>query len=129
MLLPGSDGMGWTPWLPCWSVQAMCHAHPGSAVRVERCYQVLSDRRSAPSLDLMPLEHVDQLTVLQKADLWRRRPVPGEIAAGAGGSIDVLSRKDRGQRARHALVLEGQGDRGTRVACGAAADRVDHDQC
>src|SRR6185437_7212594 len=108
MLLPGSDCMAWTPWLhwPARAGNVPCTS--GSAVRVERRDQVLSDRCGASSLDLVPLEHVDQLAVLEEPDLRRRRSISGEIAAGARSGIDVLSGKHGGQCVRDARVFEGQ---------------------
>src|SRR6185437_13176552 len=105
--------------LPCTSA--------GSAVRVERGYEVLRDRGGVPPFDLMPLEHVHQLAVLEQTDLRRRGPIPGEIAARAIGRVDVLARKHGGERARHTLVLERERHRRSRVARGASADRVHHD--
>src|SRR5690348_4426242 len=100
-----------------------------SAELVEGLDKILGDILSGPPFDLPALEHVHELSVLQQADGWRRWRVAGEVIACALGRVHVLTSEDRGQVRGLRLVSERERHRGTRIARGAAADRVHDDEC
>src|SRR5690348_16358650 len=61
------------------------------AVLLEGFFEILGDFRRHAPLDLPALEHEDELSVLEKADLRRGGRIAGEVAARLLRRLHVLS--------------------------------------
>src|SRR5881296_3178959 len=104
------------------------HRPPLPAVGVERRRQVCRDVLGGPSLDVLALEHEDELPVLEERHLWRRRRVTPEVAAGALSRLGVLAGEDREESFGPARMPERERRGGSRVPGGAAAHGVHDDE-
>src|SRR5688572_5870401 len=81
---------------PLWSAGS-------SAVFVVRRLENLRDLHRVAVLELLALEHEDELAVAQEAHRWRRGPVALEVAARSIGRLDVST----GEHRRHAIGFHG----------------------
>src|ERR1700693_2987772 len=94
-------------------------------VLVERFRQVLRDVVGAAPLDLMTLQHVDELSILEQRDLGRARSVAGEITPRSLHCVDILAGEHGRERAWPGVVLDRLCYRRPCVPRGAAAHRID----
>src|SRR5207244_12806228 len=78
------------------------------------------------ALDILPLEHEDELPVPEERHLRRRWRVTREITARPPGRLGVLAGEHGEELARAPGVRDREGRRGAGVARGAAAYGVHH---
>src|SRR5260221_7632323 len=100
-------------------------------MRCKGIYQRLSDHCRGTALEIPSFEQLDEFTVFNKTDRWRRRHIAREIFTCRLGSVDVSAGENSYRAVRFVRrVLQSHRDTWTHAAGRTAANRIDDDhQC
>src|SRR5205807_6986711 len=76
--------------------------------------------------DLAALDHVNQFSIAQQANRWRRGWISSEVAAGCVGCFSILPGKDGNHAIWTNTMLKSGPDSGAHSSCSASTDGVHH---